>query len=89
MALKEPGYGEGVTQEEYDKKLAELRGRRAEGGKSWNEFLNKLEMWTQDDMSELDMEYQAEFLDWPIARVRAIYAELLEDAEGEEEEMES
>lgn len=85
MALKEPGYGEGVPQEEYDQKLAELRRKQAKGGKSWKEFMEKFKRWVEDDDGENDMECQAEFIDWPIEKIRKIYEELAEQEESDEE----
>ena len=85
MTSKEPGYGEGVTQEEYDQKLSDLQRRQSKGGNQSKDFSEKFEMWVQDDASELDMEYQAEFTDWPIARVREIHEELPELEESDEE----
>lgn len=84
MASGEPKPIEGVPQEEYDQKLAELRRKQAKGGNSWKEFMEKLARWAEGE-GEYDMECQAEFPDLPMDAIRRIYDELAEQEESDEQ----
>ncbi|MDP2630934.1 MAG: hypothetical protein Q8P56_06025 [Candidatus Uhrbacteria bacterium] len=85
MAFRESRSEGGVSQEEYDQKLAELTRKQAKGGRSWEQFMEKLKRWVEDDDGENDIECQAEFPDWPIEKIRKIYEELAELEDGGEE----